>query len=1076
MSSQQGQGNALALNTQPDTLTGLLPQYFTTSNPNLINLAVKSEQPDALGRFGRNRDYQMYSSPYWQRGVWEYTQEAIFSKDATKVDLALKGLEFAFSRQLSNGNFSFEPVPDIAESSQQDVGLNGHSDLRATAFFMAALGTSLTTFQESQWFQTDSQNQSFRERLTLLTPKIQGALNFLNLDSNVSTLQKDSNDTNRVWHWALAYYGAGKFLNDPKAQQIGLNFAQKALSQFDPATGIFLENGGGDSSYQAVNMVLASRFSFLLDKNDPLRTKIQQAVVKGAAWEQSKILSTGEVSTEGNSRIYDGGENFMGKEKVIDKKQVVLGMSYAALFSNDQTYWRSAERVSDFYNLDYTTPGVLTFSAPTFSVNEDGTPVSAVTIIRTGGSYGNVSATLSMNNGTATNSDYNKSPIVINFADGDSTPQVIKIPILNDSVRESSESFSMNLSRPQGRVSIGSQRTAVFTIIDNDGLPTVTITPATLSQEEGNSGTSTFTFTVSLSHNSYQTVTVPYVTQDGTAIAGSDYTASSGTLTFNPGEVSKKISITANKDTIVEADETFSIKLGNPTNATLGVNAQSTATIVNDDTLLAFSSPIFSINEDGTPVKAITVTRSGSSKGAVSATLWVTKDTAVDPHDFTNTNPNPPIVTFADGDSTPKVVRLPIVNDTIREPNETLNLRLSGSATTGGQNTAVLTIVDNDSPLTGTSPTITPPIVTIDPVTLSLVEDSSGTTPLTFTVKLSQPFSQTITVPFTTQNGTAIAGSDFMANSGLLSFSPGQTTQTFTVNANADAFLESDETFTVKLGTPTNARLGTISQSTITIADYNSTGQKLIGGSSNSLLLGGNGADTLIGGSGKDTLIGGRGNDIYYAHDISDVIAETSTIETEIDTVRAYISYDLGENVEKLSLRGSANLNATGNSLNNLIAGNAGNNILNGLTGNDTLVGYAGNDIFANSGGNDTLIGGAGNDRFHYITGNAFSTAAIGIDQITDFSRIAGNTDGLVLSSQTFEAGTNFASVSSDALASTSSAHITFSTATGRLFYNQNGSATGLGTGAQFATLASINGAGMSETNTLLATDFSIVA
>ncbi len=848
MASQQWQGSTLASNTQTDTLTGLLPQYFTTSNPNFINLAVKSEQPDALGRFGRNRDYQMYSSPYWQRGVWEYTQDAIFSKDAAKVDLALKGLEFAFSKQLSNGNFSFVPVPGTAESSQQDVGLNGQSDLRATAFFMAALGTCLSTYQESQWFQTDAQNQSFRDRLTFLTPKIQRALNFLNLDSNVSTLQKDSNDTNRVWHWALAYYGAGKFLDDPKAQQIGLNFAQKALSQFDPVTGIFLENGGGDSSYQAVNMVVASRFSFLLEKNDPLRTKIQQAVVKGAAWEQSKILSTGEVSTDGNSRIYNGGENFMGKEKVIDKKQVVLGMSYAALFSNNQTYWRSAERVSDFYNLDYTTPGVLSFSAPTFSVNEDGTPISAVTIIRTGGSYGNVSATLSMNNGTATKSDYNKSPIVINFADGDSTPKVIKIPILNDSVRESNESFSMNLSRPQGRVSIGSQRTAV------------------------------------------------------------------------------------------------------------------------------------------------------------------------------------------------------------------------------------LTIVDNDSSLTGTSPTVAPPIVTIDPVNLSLVEDSSGTTPLTFTVKLSQPFSQTVTVPFTTQNGTAIAGSDFTANSGLLSFTPSQTTQTFTVNVKADALLESDETFIVKLGTPTNASLGSLSQSVVTIADYNGTGRKLIGGSSNSLLLGGDGADTLIGGSGKDTLIGGQGNDIYYAHDISDIIAETSAIITEIDTVRAYISYGLGANVERLSLRGSSNLNATGNSLNNLIAGNSGNNVLNGQTGDDTLIGYAGNDVFANAGGNDTLVGGAGNDRFHYITGNAFSAAAIGVDQITDFSRIAGNTDSLVLSSTTFDAGTNLASVSSDALAATNSAHITFSTATGRLFYNQNGSAAGLGTGAHFATFTSINGAAISETNTLLATDLSVVA
>jgi Ca2+-binding RTX toxin-like protein len=1075
MSSQQRQGSSLTSNTQADTLTGLLPQYFATSNPNFINLAVKSEQPDAVGRFGRNRDYQMYSSPYWQRGVWEYTQEAVFSKNAAKVDLALKGLEFAFNKQLSNGNFSFVPVPDIAESSQQDVGLNGQSDLRATAFFMAALGTSLTTYQESQWFQTDSQNQSFRDRLTLLTPKIKKTLDFLSLDNNVSRLQKDVGDTNRIWYWGLAYYGAGKFLNDTKAQQIGLNFAQKALSQFDPVTGIFWENGGSDSSYQAVNMVVASRFSFLLDKNDPLRTKIQQAVVKAAAWEQSKILSTGEVSTNGNSRIYDGGESFMGKEKVIDKKQVVLGMSYAALFSNSQTYWRTAERVSDYYNLNYTTPGVLSFGAPAFSINEDGSPVSAITVTRTDGSYGSVSATLSMNNGTATNSDYAKSPIVINFADGETGSKVIELPITDDGLREVNETFTLNLSKSQGRVSFGSQRTAIVTIVDNDSLPTVTITPATLNQEEGNSGTSTFTFTVTLSHKSYETITVPYVTQDGTAIAGSDYIASTGKLTFNPGETSKKISITANKDTTVESDETFSVKLGNPTNATLGVNTQSTVTIVNDDTILSFSAPIFSVNEDGTPVSAITIIRAGSSHGSISATLSMNNGTATN-SDYAK---SPIAINFADGETAPKVIELPITDDNLRENDETLTLNLSkpqGGATIGSQRTAALTIVDNDSPPTVTSSTVSPSIVTIDPVTVNLVEGSSGTSPLTFTVKLSQPFSKTVTVPLTTQNGTAIAGSDFIASSGVLSFSPGQTTQTFTVNVKADDFSEPDQTFIVKLGAPTNASLGTISQSVVTIADHNDTGQRLVGGGGNSLLLGGDGADTLIGGSGNDTLIGGRGNDIYYAHDISDIIAETAAITTEIDTVRAYISYSLSENVERVSLRGSANLNATGNSLNNLIAGNSGNNILNGLTGNDTLVGHAGNDVFADVGGNDTLIGGAGNDRFHYITGNTFTAAAIGIDRITDFSRTAGNTDSLVLSHTTFAAGTNFASVSSDALAATNSAHITFSTATGRLFYNQNGSVTGLGTGAQFATLSNINGAAISATNTLLATDFSVVA
>jgi Ca2+-binding RTX toxin-like protein len=967
MSSQQWPGSSVASSSQADNTSGLLPQYFGANNSNMINLAVKSEQPDTLGRFGRNRDYQMYSSPYWQRGVWEYTQEAIFSKDTVKVDLALKGLEFTFSHQFSNGSFSFAPVPGVSESSQQDVGLNGQSDIRATAFFMAALGTSLTTYQESGWFQTDPQNQSLRDRLTRLTPQIKKTLDFLEVDSNVSRLQRDTNDTNRIWQYALSYYGAGSFLGDAKAKQVGLSFAQKALSQFDPTTGIFRENGGSDSSYQAVNMVVASRFSFLLDKNDPLRAKIQQAVVAGAKWEQAQVSSTGEISTANNSRVHPLGESFMGQQKTVDRKQVVLALSYAALFSNDQTYWRTAERVSDFYNLNYTTPGVLSFSAPTFSLNEDGSLVSAVIVTRTGGSYGSVSATLSMNNGTAANSDYTKSPIVVAFGDRDAVSKVIQIPIADDNLRESNETIRLSLSKPQGRATLGVQRTTTLTIVDNDSLPTVTINPAALSQEEGNSGTSTFTFTVSLSHGSNQTILVPYITENGSAIAGSDYLASSGTLTFKPGEVSKKILITANKDTTVEQDETFRVKLDSPTNAILGANTQTSATIVNDDTVLEFSTPSFSVNEDGTAIDTITVTRSGSGKGIVSATLSMNNGTASD-SDYTK---SPIVVTFGDGDLVSKLIQIPIANDNLHESNETIKLSLSrpqGGATIGVQRTATLTVVDSDSP------------------------------------HLSLPGS-------------------------------GDS------NATGDSL--------------NNLLIG------------NSGHNSLAGVAGSDTLLGGAGNDTLNGGGGADSLVGGTGYDIYYVDSLSDIVEEASTISTEIDTVRAYVTHALGANLERLSLRGESDLNATGNNLNNLLGGNTGNNTLNGQAGNDTLIGYAGNDIFASASGNDTLIGGAGNDSFHYVTGAAFNTAAIGIDLITDFKRVAGNTDNIMLSKTTFNAGTDFASVGSDALAASSTSHITFSTGTGHLFYNQNGSAVGFGNGGQFATVSNVP--------TLLASDFTIV-
>ncbi|NBQ41532.1 MAG: hypothetical protein EBU23_02900, partial [Mycobacteriaceae bacterium] len=111
--------------------------------------------------------------------------------------------------------------------------------------------------------------------------------------------------------------------------------------------------------------------------------------------------------------------------------------------------------------------------------------------------------------------------------------------------------------------------------------PTVSI--ANVSVAEGNSGTSAARFTVSLSKASTSTVTVGYATANGTATAGQDYTAASGTLTFAPGVTSQQVSVSVIGDATVEPDETFTVTLSNPTGATLAT-AAATGTITNDDT------------------------------------------------------------------------------------------------------------------------------------------------------------------------------------------------------------------------------------------------------------------------------------------------------------------------------------------------------------------------------------------------------------------------------------------------------------------------------------------------------------
>ncbi|MHC5916738.1 MAG: putative Ig domain-containing protein, partial [Nostoc sp.] len=130
---------------------------------------------------------------------------------------------------------------------------------------------------------------------------------------------------------------------------------------------------------------------------------------------------------------------------------------------------KSGETATDTFLLnvlDTPDPGILSFSNATYSVNEDA--IAIITVTRTDGSDGSISATITLNNGTATApTDYNNNPLTIAFAAGQ-TSQTFNIPIVNDSLIEGNETLSLSLTNPTGNASIGTQSTAVLTIVDND--------------------------------------------------------------------------------------------------------------------------------------------------------------------------------------------------------------------------------------------------------------------------------------------------------------------------------------------------------------------------------------------------------------------------------------------------------------------------------------------------------------------------------------------------------------------------------------------------------------------------------
>src|SRR5262249_6369833 len=141
------------------------------------------------------------------------------------------------------------------------------------------------------------------------------------------------------------------------------------------------------------------------------------------------------------------------------------------------------------------------------------------------------------------------------------------------------ETLALNISGATNTSNAAASGTG--TILNDDPVPSLSIN--SVSHAEGNAGATAFTFTVTLSAVSGQTVTAGFATADGTAtIADGDYAATSGTVTFIPGTTTQTITVSANGDTKFEPDETFALNLSAPTNATIGTGT-GTGTITNDD-------------------------------------------------------------------------------------------------------------------------------------------------------------------------------------------------------------------------------------------------------------------------------------------------------------------------------------------------------------------------------------------------------------------------------------------------------------------------------------------------------------
>ena len=443
--------------------------------------------------------------------------------------------------------------------------------------------------------------------------------------------------------------------------------------------------------------------------------------------------------------------------------------------------------------------GVPTLSVDDVTITEGnvGNQIATFTVTLSASNASQVTVGFATSNDTATaGQDYLAQSGVLTFTGGQST-RTITVPIIGDSLDEIDETFNVTLTGATNAI-IG-KAVGVGTITDNDATPVATISDIAIF--EGDAGTKLMQFDVTLSAASGRTATVAFATANGTALSPSDYDAQAGTLTFLPGDVTETISIVIKGDASQEGDENFTVNLSNAIG--LQVNdAQALATIIDDDGApsLTITNPTVTETNAGTIAATFTVSLSAPSGGNVRVSYQTVAGTATSPADFQAIPPSPTTtLSFAAGESSKQII-VNVNGDTLDEADETFTVVLSqafGATIQPGEGIGLGTIIDNDP-----APTLNVSGVTVN-------EPDTSTVLATFTLTLSTASGQPITVDFATANGSAEAGTDFVAQGGTVTFDPGQTTKTIDVLVNGDLSDELDENFFLNLTNPVNVGLNT---------------------------------------------------------------------------------------------------------------------------------------------------------------------------------------------------------------------------------------------------------------------------
>lgn len=468
-----------------------------------------------------------------------------------------------------------------------------------------------------------------------------------------------------------------------------------------------------------------------------------------------------------------------------------------------------AGHIARAYGGSETGSGAFKFTSGVYQVNEDGVQ-ALIGIRRTGGTSGpnldgsgNVSVTFMTSAGSTNPAvpgvNYTSVNQSVVFPPGE-VLQFVPVPVMDDSNITANLTVALTLSSPTPPAILGTQPTAELTIINVDSA--VSFASGNYSVPK-NILTGFGTLDIVRFGTTNGTCSVDYLTTtNGTAVIGTDYYPTNGTVTFNPGETSKLIYVPVINNGIPEGNRTVTLSLSNNLGTLLYAPSNTVLTIV--DTAagpgqLFFSATNYSAGSgDGSAY--LTVLRTNGTAGSVSVTYSTRPGTAQPGIDYASVNST---VTFNDGD-TAKIIAVPLVNNPTPKAPVSLSVFLSnplGGATLIAPTNATVTIVNTN-------------IGVAFVLATNAVSESAGTASL-FVSRFGSPAS-VVTVNYGTTNGTAVAGVNFTAVNGPLTFNSGETLKVISVPLIYDPRVTGDLLFTVGL-TPASSNVQVVAPKVTTV-------------------------------------------------------------------------------------------------------------------------------------------------------------------------------------------------------------------------------------------------------------------